>query len=156
MGYTVKNWDGRGHDIICETVADLHALLNQNGTARFQGASSAPTRTATTSNNSPMSISAFVAKLPQEQRDLLRTVATAPAPIPRDRLRELVGVTDTHQFAGVLISISKYAKNTGIDSPLESIYERENGNGPRTYQYRIRDDMSAALTEALAIETGHQ
>ena len=88
--------------------------------------------------------------MPKEYRDLLRFVATTPAPVPRDRLRDLVGVKDTHKFAGLMIGISKFAQHAGLTSPLESIHERENGQGPRVYHYKIRDDVKTEVKEALA------
>ncbi len=143
MAYRVEY---QGHVVTCDTVGELHVLLTENGskpkTAAVQAAASTPQETA-----SNMAI--LVSKLQKEQRDLLRRVANN-SQITRERLRQLTGITDPHQFAGVLIGISKSAAGSKMKSPIESTHERENGSGPRVYQYKIRNSVKAELKEELS------
>ncbi|MGB7553380.1 MAG: hypothetical protein WBM04_03355 [Candidatus Korobacteraceae bacterium] len=142
-----------GYEVLCDTVADLRALVGQNGTeppkAATQRSFTAPVDNSG-DDSEATGMAELVAKLPKEQLNLLRTVATTHGTVARDRLRELVGVSDTHQFAGLLISISKFAENIGVESPLERVSVRLNGRGPRAYHYKIKDEAQTAVKEALA------
>lgn len=142
-----------GFDVTCETVADLRALVGQNGNGQLKSTTQTQTSFAPVEKHGePSGIGGLVGKLPKELRNLLRFVAQAHGTIPRDRLREMVGVSDTHKFAGMLISISKFADGAGVESPLERVTVRENGSGPRVYHYKIQDDVKAEVKEALAIQ----
>lgn len=143
MAYTVKY---RGYDVSCETVDDLRALVSDNGTSQPKAVIK---DSAVHGGKALADVSGLVAKLKKEQRDLLRHIVNN-GKVTRERLRQLVGVPDTHRFAGMLISISKSAAGSGMESPIEMLYERENRNGPRTYQYKIRDDIKAEVKEALS------
>jgi hypothetical protein len=145
MAYTVKY---HGYEVTCDTPADLRALLNENGNQPKAGSLDIHVQSAPGSGKA-MTMVGFVAKLQKEQRELLRCVAVN-GPISRDRLRSLVGVSDTHQFAGILIGIRKFASGAGIKSPIEIDYVRENGRGPRTYQYKVRANMKEEVKEALS------
>jgi hypothetical protein len=142
-----------GYEVLCDTVADLRALVSQNGNAPPKPATkrsfAAPVDDSS-DDSEATSMAELVAKLPKEQLNLLRTVATSHGTVPRDRLRELVGVSDTHQFAGLLISINKFAKNSGVEPPLERVILRQNGRGPRGYHYKIKDEVQTEVREALA------
>jgi hypothetical protein len=147
MAYTVKY---QGYEVSCDTVDDLRALLNANGASQPKTATSATIQDSSVHGGKMLTgVSGLVAKLKKEQRDLLRHVATN-GKVTRERLRQLVGVPDPHQFAGILISISKSAAGAGMKSPIETIDERENGNGPRAYQYKIRDEVKTEVKEALS------
>src|SRR5271157_3799938 len=147
MAYTIKY---HGFDVVCETVADLRALVSQNGSEGTKAARPARPAPANESvANERTGMAALIARMPKEYQELLRFVVTAHAPVSRDRLRELVGVKDTHKFAGLLIGISKFAEHAKLTSPLESLWERHNGTGERTYHYKIRDEVQAEVKEAL-------
>src|SRR5882724_2739860 len=144
MAYTVKY---HGYDVACDTAEDLRMLLNENGNK--------PLKTAVQSSNGSVEhgetttvVSGLVAKLRDEQRQVLRIIAKGT--ISRQDLREAVGVTDPHEFAGLLIGISKSAAGSGIESPIKKLTERVNGRGPRVYKYKTRDDVKAEVKAALA------
>jgi hypothetical protein len=108
-----------GYDVTCETVADLQALVSQNGNGSERPKVVRREIAAVPEKGSEGTrITGFIAKLPKEQRNLIRIVAQAHGTVPRDRLRELVGVSDTHKFAGLMISLSKFAEGAGVKSPL--------------------------------------
>ena len=94
-------------------------------------------------------MAALLAKLQKEQRETIRQISQHGI-ISREDLTKLVGVTDTHQFAGIMIGIQKSAAGSGLKSPIETLYERENGNGPRTYRYKIRDAVKDEVKEAIS------
>lgn len=144
MAYTVKY---NGYDVSCDTVDDLRALLGTNGNGQPKVAS-VGTEVSPVHASKMIGVSALVSKLKLEQRNLLRHVSDRER-VTRERLRQLVGVADVHQFAGILIGISKTFSGGGMKSPIEAIEERENGNGPRTYQYKIRNEVRAEVKEAL-------
>ena len=141
MAYKIKY---SGYDVECETVEDLRALLNQNGAKPPTPAQGVPG-----TEQDKTVVTGLVAKLRDEQRELLRVIATKGI-ITRQDLRQAVGVSDPHDFAGLLIGISKSAAGAGIDSPIKKITERVNGRGPRIYKYKIRDDVKAEVKAALA------
>jgi hypothetical protein len=146
MAYTVKY---RGYDVACETVDDLRALVSENGASQPKTATRATIQDSSEHDGKVLEdITGLVAKLKKEQRDLLRHIATSGR-VTRDTLRRLVGVSDPHQFAGILIGISKSAAGSGIESPIEILHERENGRGRRIYHYKIRDEVKAEVKEAL-------
>jgi hypothetical protein len=94
-------------------------------------------------------MAALLAKLQKEQRDTIRHISQHGT-ISREDLTKLVGVTGTHKFAGIMIGIQKSAAGSSMKSPIETIYERENGNGPRIYQYKIREAVKDEVKEALS------
>lgn len=147
MAYTVKY---HGYEVSCDTADDLRALLSSNGNGQPKTGKVAIHDSALHDGKALVDVAAFVGKLRNEQRDLLRYVATN-GKITRERLRQLVGISDPHQFAGILISISKIAAGVGMKSPIETVDERENGNGPRTYQYQLRDEVRAEVRKALSV-----
>jgi hypothetical protein len=141
MAYTIKYL---GYDVTCDSPEDLRALLNQNVTP------SKPTVHPNLLGEEPASgVVGFVAKLQGKPRELLRLIATGGT-VPRDRLSQTVGVLDPHKFGGLLITISKCAASAGIEAPIERSMVRLNGNGPRVYHYKIRDDIKAELKVALS------
>ena len=142
MAYTIKY---QGYDVTCDTVAEVRALLSENGNKP----QSIPTQDNAILSDGASKMDVLVSKLQKEQRDLLKHVVSHGM-LTRDKLRQMVGITDPHKFAGVLISISKSAAGSGIKTPVESMFERENGSGPRVYQYKIRNAVKAELKEALA------
>jgi hypothetical protein len=148
MAYKIKY---HGYDVLCDTVDEIRALVNENGASSPKPNPAKPFVAQLQGGSASSALAGFVAKLNKEQQNLLRHVATSGR-VKRERLRELVGVSDPHQFAGILISISKSAVGSGMKSPIEILHERENGNGPRSYQYKIRDDIKTAVKEALAIQ----
>ena len=141
MAYTIKYL---GYDVTCDSPEDLRALLNQN----------APPKPAVHTNlfgEEPVTgVAGFVAKVQGKPRELLRLIATSGT-VPRDRLLQTVGVLDPHKFGGLLITISKCAASAGIEAPIERSMVRLNGNGPRVYHYKIRDDIKAELKAALSV-----
>jgi len=146
MAYKVKY---EGYEVECDTVEDLRALLNQNG-------AKSPRPTVESSNGSngqadrdERVVSGLVGKLRDEQRELLRIISTKGT-ITRQDLCQAVGVSDPHEFAGLLIGITKSAAGSGIESPIKKITERANGRGPRIYKYKIRDDVRGEVKAALA------
>ena len=140
MAYKIKYY---GYDVTCDTVADLRALVDQNGAKPPKPpAQSSKDETATV-------VARLIAKIEPDQRELLRCIATAGT-VTRDVLRQKIGVADTRQFAGLLISISKSASGIGIESPIEKVATRTNGRGPRVYQYKIRNSVKAETKEALS------
>jgi len=144
MAYKVNY---HGYDVTCDTLADLRALVGDNGhkpTIVMQNSVQHPA-----AGQAPSDWVAFLTKLKPEQITLLKHVSNNET-ITRERLRQLMNIASPSQFAGVLISISKSAAGSGLKSPVETIDERENGNGPRTYQYRIRRAARAEIKEALA------
>jgi hypothetical protein len=145
MAYTVNY---HGFEVKCDTAADLLALVNGNGSNAKAATKEAPTATQAPAR---AEVAKFITKLQKEQRALLHHLATQGT-VSRDRLREMVGISDTHQFAGILIGIRKSASGAGISSPVEILYERESGRGPRTYQYRLKGNLKADLKEALGIQ----
>jgi hypothetical protein len=145
MAYTIKY---HGYEVACDTVDDLRALVNENGN-QAKSDKDNPAHAGHGGQGKSTDIAGFVAKLQKEQRELLRCVAVS-GPISRDRLRSQVGVNDTHKFAGILIGIRKFASGAGVKSPIEILYERENGRGPRTYQYRVRANIKEEIKEALS------
>jgi hypothetical protein len=136
VAYTIKYL---GYDVACDSPEELRALLGQNGIQ--------PNKTPL-GKEVGSGVASFIAKLQGKPRELLRLIA-AGGTVPRDRLAQAVGVSDPHKFGGLLITISKCATGSGIDSPIERITERNNGNEPRTYQYKIRDVIKAEVKEAL-------
>ncbi len=147
MPYNIKY---HGYDVVCDTVNDLRALVNENGASPSK-ASTPKLAVARLRSDNATGVAGLVNKLKKEQRDLLRHIAVN-GKVKRERLRQLIGVSDPHQFAGILISISKSAAGSGMESPIEILHERENGNGPRTYQYKIRDAVKEEVKEALSIQ----
>ena len=142
MAYTIKY---HGYDVKCDTVEEVQALLGAN-----KPTAAAPNNQRTLQlQPATNSVGTLVGKLSKEQRELLRHIVNEGGAVTRQRLRELVGVGDPHQFAGILIGISKFAQNMGMDSPVASTFERENSTGPRVYQYKIRPSMKAEVKEAL-------
>jgi hypothetical protein len=148
MAYNIKY---HGFDVTCDTADDLRALLDDRGThnttRRTVREAKIPPAKPNEGANSEMSV--FIAKLPKEQRELVRIVASH-GPILRERLTQQLGVNQWRKFAGLLIGISKSAAGSGIESPLEKITDRVNGSGPRTYQYKIRDSVKTEVKEALS------
>ncbi len=146
MAYKVNY---HGYEVICDDVSDLQALVNHNGNQQAKPATVSkeiPDQRATSEPSE--GVVQLIAKLKKEQRDVVRQIATM-GKVSRDRLRQVLGITDPHKFAGRLISISKSAAGSGINSPIEILYERENGRGPRTYSYKIKDNVKVAVKEAL-------
>ena len=144
MAYKVKY---NGYEVECETAEDLRTLLNLNVdkpplTTDKRGNGRVDQGETTTV------VSGLVAKLKDEQRDLLRAIA-AKGIVTRQELRQAVGVSDPHEFAGLLIGITKSAAGSGIESPIKKLTERVNGRGPRIYKYKIRDDIKAEVKAAL-------
>src|SRR5713226_1384252 len=149
MAYTIKY---HGYEVACDTVDDLRALVNQNGDKRGQtgqGDASFSREPRVSQGEAARAVAGLVAKLPKEQRDLLRAIATNGV-VSRDRLRQLLGISDTHKCAGLLIGISKSAVGAGIESPIEKQTVRIDGRGPRVYQYGIRDGVKSEVKEALS------
>jgi hypothetical protein len=142
MAYTIKYL---GYDVTCDSPEDLRALLNSTGT---------PPKPAVHPNlfgeEPATGVAGFVAKVQGKPRELLRIIATGGT-VPRDRLSQAVGVLDPHKFGGLLITISKCAASAGIEAPIERSMVRLNGNGPRVYHYKIRDNIKAELKAALSV-----
>jgi len=144
MAYTIKY---QGYDVTCDTVADLQALVSQNG--NDNGKVAKESHIKPTHEEPPTALADVVGRLRKEQRDLLRHIASNGT-VPRDRLFQVAGVSDPREFAGLLIGISKTCTWAKIESPIEKITARANGNGPREYHYKIRDDMKADVKAALS------
>ena len=66
----------------------------------------------------------------------------------RTQLLQLLGTTDEHEFGGYLITVSKLAIGAAIGVVIERSKTR-NGNGPREYHYKIRDDIKTEVRAAL-------
>lgn len=145
MAYTIKY---HGYEVACDTVADLQALVDLNGD-KPPKASVQVGITQTGRDEALTGMAGMIAKLRKEQRELLRSIA-ANGIVQRDRLVQLAGTSDPHQFAGLLIGISKTAAGAGMESPIEKLTARINGRGPRVYQYKIKDDVKADVKEALS------
>jgi hypothetical protein len=143
MAYTIKY---NGYDVECDTDADVRALLDKTPQSVHPKTSRTTTPTGQRKNTG---MDALVAKLSDEQRELLRYVANHGR-VARERLRQMVKVENPRQFAGLLIGISKSAAGSGMESPIESSAERENGRGPRVYHYKIRDSVKTEVKEALS------
>jgi hypothetical protein len=141
MAYTIKYL---GYDVTCDSPEDLRALLNPNET---------PPKPAGHPNlfgeEPATGVAGFVAKVQGKPRDLLRLIATGGT-VSRERLFQSLGVSDPHEFGGLLITISKYAAGSGITAPIERTTERANGNGPRTYHYKIRESIKTEVKDALS------
>ena len=82
-------------------------------------------------------------------RELLNHIANS-GKISRERLVQMLGVSDPHKFAGFLITISKCAAGSGIEAPIERTSERANSNGRRTYHYKIRENIKSEVKTALS------
>jgi hypothetical protein len=147
MAFTVKYL---GHDVICDSPEDVRALLNQNGSGNSAktGASVNAVRHTLFGDVPTTGVAGFVAKLQGKPRELLSRIASGGV-VPRDQLVQALGVTDQHEFGGYLITISKCAASAKIEAPLERNMVRLNGNGPRVYHYKIRDDIKAEVKAAL-------
>jgi hypothetical protein len=136
-----------GYDIECDSADDLLALLSKNGD-KAPKVPDAQQR-ATVAGRSATPMAELITKLRKEQRDLLRMISVN-GPIARESLLKMAGSPGHHEFAGLLIGITKSAAGTGIESPIEKLTERINGRGPRVYQYKIKDDVKAEVKEALS------
>jgi hypothetical protein len=143
MAYTVKY---NGYDVICNSVEDVKALLNDNG---VRVDTPVAPRVAAPVSNHPSGVTALIGKLHPDQRELVRVVSDGGV-IPRERVMQILGVTDARNFAGRLIGITKSAAGSGIPSPIEKVEQRMNGNGPRTYNYKIKDNVRAEVKAALS------
>ncbi len=140
MAYTVKY---HGYDVSCETVEDVRALLKEAGTPTMLE----PTAHA---NGAPRgAIAGLLGKLRSDQLQLVRALSDNGT-VAREKLMQMVNISDAHQFGGLLIGISKSASGSGIDSPVETTEERLNGNGPRSYHYKIKDGVKAEVKAALS------
>jgi hypothetical protein len=147
MAYRVNY---RGFQVTCDTAIEVDTLVSRSAPKVEHPGQPLDERkiNGAAANGSASKIDLIVTKMQKPQRDLLRQVSSH-GQVTRDRLGELTGVTDTHQLSGLLIGISKLAKNAGIQSPVESSYDRENGRGPRVYQYKIAPALEAEVKEVL-------
>src|SRR5579863_9608431 len=93
MAYKVNY---HGYDVECDTVEDLRMLLNHNGDITSQPAVASNARVGLDKTV----VSELVAKLRDEQRELLRIVASK-GPITRQDLSHAVGASDPHEFVGL-------------------------------------------------------
>jgi hypothetical protein len=142
MAFTVKYL---GYDVLCDSPEDVRALLNQNG---VEPKAAPPVRHTLFGDVPTAGVAGFVAKLQGKPRELLSRIASAGT-VPRDQLLQALGVTDQHAFGGLLITISKCAASAKIEAPIERNMVRMNGNGPRVYHYKIREDIKAEVKAAL-------
>jgi hypothetical protein len=143
MPYTIKYL---GHDVMCDSPEEIRALLNQNGTQPKPA--TAGVRHTLFGEEPTTGVAGFVARLQGKPRELLRHIANGGT-MSRTQLLQLLGVADQHEFGGFLITISKHAVGAEIGTPIERTKERQHGNGPREYHYKIRDDIKAEVKAAL-------
>jgi hypothetical protein len=144
MAYTVKY---HGYEVACDTVDDVRALLEPSETKLVRRPSGAEPPPPFQPNGS-QKIPELVRKLRTEQRGLIKIVSDAGA-IERGALMNALKITNFHRLSGMLIGITKSATGCGIQSPIEVVESRLNGNGPRSYNYQIKDSVKAEVKSAL-------
>jgi|ERR1022692_2249726 hypothetical protein len=146
MAYTIKY---HGYDVACDSPEELRALLGDLNGSQPKPANPSNPAQAPLWGAPASGISSMVAKIDGKPRELLCFISNNGT-VPRERLFQAVGLSDPHKLGGLLISLSKYAQSAGVDPLIERITERVNGNGPRTYHYKIRENAKAEVKEALS------
>ena len=135
-----------GHEVICDTVEELSALL-------------APTRRRHASpghseKRTPRTVKGWAKSIEGKPRKALEVLASShPEPLTDDQIKEKLELESNRKIAGIMGSLSKSAKKTGL--PFDILIVKEatrNGNGERHYKYGIGPTMIVEVKQGLGLE----
>ena len=136
----------QGHEVICDTIQDLDALISANPISSGSGRKKAEKRT-------PRNAKGWARSLANEQKELLKAlVSSHPSELSDTQIREQLRLENNRKIAGLMGGLSKAAKRSSL--PFDSLIHKEakrNGNGERHYCYGIVPTAIAEIKQGLGM-----
>jgi hypothetical protein len=136
-----------GHEVICDTIPELDALLSANTISRGTGRKKAEKK-------APRGIKGWAKSVAVPQRELLRALASShPSSMSDTQIREQLGLPSNSKIAGLMGGLAKAAKKSSLT--FDSLIQKEskrNGTGERHYSYGIAPTAIAEVKQGLGLD----
>jgi hypothetical protein len=136
-----------GHEVICDTVQELAALLDTNATSSGRRRNHPEKRT-------PRNAKGWAKATADKPRQALEALAAShPESISDEEIKDKLNLESNRKIAGIMGSLAKSAKKSGLT--FESLVVKEatrNGNGERHYRYGIGPTAIAEIKQGLGMK----